>query len=260
MRIPLLFPLLLAAAWPNASQAAEVACHFEGGVIVAPATVAGIAGDYILDTGTPQTLLHETKAQTEGIAETVLSGAVELAGLKLEDRPLLVQDLDLRTWYLPTPVAGVIGMDVLGNFVMDVEFAPCRVRLWPAGTAPRYRGRVIPIDRDRGRPTAIASVSDGAHQITGAFVLATGANAPIRLADDLARATTANPVDLYPEGGWLTRLPLVTFAGRTGRDVGVGLMPPQGEVVGVLGGPVLAHFRLRFDFPAGKITVAPARP
>ena len=257
MRIPLLFPLLLAATWPNAGQTADLACHFEGGVIVVPASVAGIAGDYILDTGTPQTLLHETKAQTEGIAETALSGAVELAGLKLDDRPLLVQDLDLRTWYLPTPVAGVIGMDVLANFVVDVEFAPCRVRLWHPGTAPRYKGRVMQMDRDNGRPTATASVSDGSHQITGPFVLATGASAPIRLADDLAK--TSKPDDLYPEGAWLTRLPKVSFAGRSGRDVGVGLMPPQGEVVGVLGGPVLAHFRLRFDFLAGKITVATAK-
>ena len=51
----------------------------------------------------------------------------------------------------------------------------------------------------------------------------------------------------------------VTFAGASGRDVAAGLMKPEGAVAGVLGAQVLAHFRLRFDFPAGRLTVAPAR-
>lgn len=260
MRIPLLFPLLLATASASAGHAAEVACHFEGGVIVVSAIVAGIAGEYILDTGTAQTTLHETKAQTEGIAETELTGKIEVAGQTLANRALRVEDLDLRTWYLTAPVAGVIGADVLANFVVDVTFAPCRVQLSTAGTAPRFQGHVITMLRDGDRPTATASVFDGARQLTGPFVLATGANAPIRLADDLAHAATVKPDDLYPGGGWLTPLPQVSFAGRTGQDVGVGLMKPQGEIVGVLGGPVLAHWRLRFDFPASRLIVAPAKP
>ncbi len=36
-------------------------------------------------------------------------------------------------------------------------------------------------------------------------------------------------------------------------------MKPEGEAVGLLGGYVLARFRLRFDFPAGRLIVAPAR-
>jgi hypothetical protein len=51
----------------------------------------------------------------------------------------------------------------------------------------------------------------------------------------------------------------VTFAGASGRDVAAGLMKPAGEVVGVLGAEVLAHFRLRFDFPSGRLIVQPIR-
>ena len=50
----------------------------------------------------------------------------------------------------------------------------------------------------------------------------------------------------------------LSFAGASGQDVAAGLMPPEGDVVGVLGGPVLAHFRLRFDFPAGRLDLSPA--
>jgi hypothetical protein len=35
-------------------------------------------------------------------------------------------------------------------------------------------------------------------------------------------------------------------------------MKPEGALAGVIGGEVLANFRLRFDFPARRLTVAPA--
>ena len=249
-----LLSLLAAPAW-----AGETACHYEGGTLVAPAVVAGIAGDYIIDTGTARSVLHETAAQAAGIAEDHVSGEVRLAGLRVADAPLQVADLDVRTWNLPTPVAGVIGADVLKGFVMEVSYAPCRVRLWAAGQAPPPSGEILELGWDQGRPTAAAAVADAAHEIAGRFVIATGANAPVRLADDLAQAPAAKPAELYPDGVWLARLAQVRFAGSVGQDVAAGLMKPDGEVAGVLGADVLAHFRLRFDFPAGRLTVGPIR-
>lgn len=250
---------MIAAFAAAPAWAGEVACRFEEGVIVVPAEVAGIAGDYILDTGTAQTMLHETKAQTEGIEATELVGRVRLAGMTADDQPLKVADLDVRTWNLPSAVIGVIGADVLKTHVVDVSFTPCRVRLSRPGGAPAFRGRGLALDWDMGRPVATASVSDNAHAVTGPFVIATGSNAPVRLADDLAQASDGGSPELYPQGRWFARLPQVAFAGRVGRDVAAGLMKPEGDVAGVLGGPVLAQFRLRFDFPAGRLVVAAAR-
>lgn len=255
-RASLLPLLLLFAAGP--ARAGEVACRFEAGVITVPAQVAGIAGDYILDTGAAQTALHETKAQAEGIAATALTGDVSLAGVMVHAAAVKVQDLDERSWNLPTPAAGVIGADVLKGFVVDVSYAPCRVRLSAPRKAPRFAGRALGLGWDLGRPTVEAAVSDDAHRLSGRFVVATGANAPVRLADDLAQAPGAlRPQELYPDGVWLARLPQVEFGGAVGRDVGAGLMKPEGDVVGLLGGAVLAHFRLRFDFPARKLLVQP---
>jgi hypothetical protein len=250
---------MIAAGLAAPVWAGEVTCRFDDGVIVVPAEVAGIAGDYILDTGSAQTTLHETKAQTEGIEATELVGPVRLAGAEIGDQALKVADLDVRTWNLPSAVIGLIGADVLKGFVVDVSFSPCRVRLSRPGKAPLFRGRQLALEWDLGRPTARASVSDDAHAVTGPFVIATGSSAPVRLADDLATASDGGSPELYPQGVWLARLPEVAFAGRVGRDVAAGLMKPEGDVVGVLGGPVLARFRLRFDFPAGQLTVAPAR-
>jgi len=251
---------VLAVLVAGPACAGEAACRFERGVVVVPAMVAGVAGDYIVDTGAAQSVLHETKAQAEGIAEAGLTGDVRVAGVEVKGLALKVVDLDLRTWNLPTPVAGVIGADALRGFVLDLAYAPCRLRLSAPAQAPRFRGRTLALGWDLGRPTVDASVSDDAHRIAGRFVVATGANAPLRLADDLAQAPGAGETkELYPEGVWLARLPQVDFAGATGRDVATGLMKPEGDVVGVLGGAVLAHFRLRFDFPRNRLVVEPVR-
>ncbi len=256
-----LLPLSLSVAALIAAplSAAEIACHFDAGVVVVPAEVAGIAGDYILDTGSARTTLHETLAQVAGIEGDSVVGDVVLAGIRVSGQTLPIADLDVRTWNLPTVGAGVIGADVLRDYVVDVSFAPCRVRLSRPGDAPAFRGRSLELGWDLGRPTIVGSISDDIHQITGAFVIATGANAPVRLVDDLAQAPPGASPELYPDGVWLARLPQVTFAGRTGRDLAAGLMKPDGDVVGVLGAQVLANFRLRFDFPAGRLIVAPSR-
>jgi hypothetical protein len=249
--------LAVLAAGP--ARAADVACRFEAGTITVPAVVAGIAGDYIVDTGAPRTVLHETKAEAEGVTATELSGDVRVAGLNVRGVALAVADLDVRTWNLPTPAAGVIGVDVLRRYVVDVTYAPCRVRLSEPGRAPPFAGRPLDLAWDLGRPTAEAAVSDDAHKVIGRFVIASGANAPVRLADDLAQTPgVIETRELYPDGVWLARLPQVDFAGAVGRDVAAGLMKPEGDIVGVLGAEVLAHFRLRFDFPAGKLVVQPA--
>ena len=254
--------LLGLAVWAAAgsAHAGEIACRFDAGVITVPAVVAGIAGDYILDTGTPLTTLDETQAQAAGLENAAFTGEVRIAGFAIPRQALRIAPLDVRTWNLPTPASGVIGAEALRGHVVDVSYAPCRVRLSAPGRAPAFRGTALALGWDAGRPTAEAAVSDDVREIIGRFVIATGLNAPVRLADDLAEAPGASrPAELYPDGVWLARLPQVSFAGSVGRDVAAGLMKPEGEVVGALGGEVLSHFRLRFDFPAGRLIVAPAR-
>lgn len=257
MSLSVLALSLTAAAAP--ARAGEATCRFEAGVPIVSAMMAGLAGDFVLDTGAPRSQIHETKAQAAGIAETELMGDLTLAGVLVNGLSLAVADLDVRSWNLSTPLAGVIGADALKDHVVELTYAPCRIRIFPAGHAPRATGRVLPLAWDAGRPTVVAEVSDGEHAVEGRFVVATGANAPVRLADDLASAPgLADPKELYPDGVWLARLPQVRMAGAVGRDVAAGLMPPQGDVAGVLGGPVLAHFRLLFDFPKARLTIMPA--
>ncbi|MFZ3006904.1 MAG: hypothetical protein WA047_12045, partial [Phenylobacterium sp.] len=153
--------LALAVLWLAPAPAQAAACWFEHGVVVVPASVAGVAGDYILDTGSPTTLLHETRAQMESLPPS-FRGAVRVDGLRLPDRPVMVADLDARTYAFPTPIAGVIGADVLSAYVVDVSFAPCRVRIWPPGRAPGFPADTrLAMPLRAGRPVVTAAVADG---------------------------------------------------------------------------------------------------
>jgi hypothetical protein len=250
--------VLALAGFP--AYAGAAACWFENGVVVAPASVMGVAGDYILDTGTPHTQLAETQAQGAGFTETALTGEVRLAGLRLNGRPVAVADLDMRTGALPTPIAGVIGADVLKDYVLDVSFAPCRIALRAPGHTRRFRAAAtLPIQWIADRPTIRAAVSDGPRNLAGAFTPATGADTAVRLSDDIASAPgAAKPKELYPYGVLRPRLRALSFAGDLSEQVAAGLVKAEVPgLTGVIGAPTLARYRLRFDFPAGRLLLAP---
>jgi len=251
-----LTPIALA---PALAHAGETACWYEQGVVVAPASIAGLAGDYILDTGTATTQLHETKAQGAGMVEPAQRGAVSIAGLTLADRPFAVVDLDARTHAFPTPIAGVIGADLLSAYVVDVSFAPCKVAIHPLGKAPRFAaGIALPLKRQDGVATARAAVSDGPRALAGDFVVATGSDTPVRVAQDLASVPGAlKPEDLLPYGDRRARLRAASFAGTLFENLDGGLTAGT-QGAGVLGAPLLDRWRLRFDFPGRRLLLAPA--
>jgi len=253
-RLPALTALLVLAAYP--ALAGEAQCWFENGVVVAPAEVMGVAGDYILDTATPHTQLADSQAQTAGYAETALTGPIRLAGLTLTNRPVAVAALDLRTGALPTPIAGVIGADVLKAYVLDVSFAPCRIALRTPGRAGRFRAQAsLPMTWLAERPVVRAGVSDGPHARLGAFAAATGADTGVRLSDAAAAVAGAKrPVELYPYGVYRPRLGAFSFAGGLSQNLPSGLMKAEDPaLIGQIGAPVLSHWRLRFDFPGKRL-------
>jgi hypothetical protein len=252
----------LLALTATRALAGEAACWFEGGVIVVGAEVMGVPGDYILDTASPHTQLADSQAETAGYAETALVGEVRLAGVVARGRPVAVEVLDLRTGALPTPIAGVIGADVLKDYVVDVSFAPCRVALRPAGRAPRFAASAsLPMGWVAERPVVAAAVSDGPHAFAGAFTPATGADTGLRLSDAVANvARAAKPKELYPYGVYRPRLRALSFAGVLAENLPAGLMKAEDpRLTGQIGAPILSRYRLRFDFPAGRLLLAPAR-
>lgn len=242
--------------------AGEAACWFENGVVVVGAEVMGVSGDYILDTATAHTVLAASQAQAAGFAEAALVGQVRLAGVALKDQPVAVEAVDLRTGALPTPIAGIIGADVLKSFVLDVDFAPCRVRLYRRATT-RFPARAsLPMAWVAGRPVVRAAVADGPHAFAGDFAPGTGADTAVRLSDAFARAPgAARPNEVYPYGVLFPRLRALSFAGALSENLAAGLMKAEDPALaGQLGALFLSRWRLRFDFPAGRLLLAAPKP
>jgi hypothetical protein len=253
--------VLLAVLTPgHTAWAGEIACWHEQGVIVAPASIDGLAGDYILDTGAPRTLLHETKAQGAGLTETALHGPVRIAGLSMPDQAFSVADLDARTWAFPTPIAGVIGADLLAAYVVDVSFEPCRVAIYPRGKAPAFDAKTsVRLKRGAGVATAQAAISDGVAARAGDFVIATGADTAVRIETGLASAPgAAKPQELLPYGARRAKLRAASFGGELFENLAGGLVQDDVAVTGVIGAPLLTRWRLRFDFPRGRLLLRPA--
>lgn len=257
-------PLALAAALlaAPAAHAGEAPCWYENGVVVVSASVAGVEGDFILDTATPRTQLAETQAQAAGHEGSAVVGDVRMAGLIWTAHPSEVADLDVRTGLHPTPIAGVLGADLLAGKVLDVSFSPCRIGVWPAGRAPRFRASAtLPLEAAGELHAIRAAVSDGEHSHLARLVPATGADAPLRLSEKVASAPPGEkPEELYPYGVRRPRLRALAFAGELWEDLPAGLLKPEALAAdGWLGGPVLERFAVRFDFAQGRLQLAPAQ-
>ena len=243
--------LSLTAAGPVTSRAwaGETACWFENGAIVAPAAIADMTGDFVIDLSAPRTLLHETKAQMSGYAETDLTLAVRLAGQRVAAAPVIVKDLDYRGVGFDTPIAGVIGADVLDRYVISIDFAPCRLRLDPPGARFLGKGRALTVTMVNGVPTVLAAASSGDRGLSGPFALDTASNGGVR-ARGAADAPRQKPAGVLRGLSWNGRL-LQNLPTVVAGDL------PEG-VIGALGVQLLSAYRLRLDAAAGRLWLTPS--
>jgi hypothetical protein len=248
--LALIPPLLLASA----AYAGETDCWFENGAVVAPAVIGVMAGDYVVDLSAPRTLLHNTKAEMEGIVEPEITTSVQVAGLKASAVSVKVADLDDRSAGFVTPIAGVIGMDVLAGHSVEIDFARCRLRIDRTWRAKRQV--VFPVSMIDGLPTIAAGVSDGPRAFYGAFAIDTASRAMTRLSTRDAGATgKLNPTARHKAPA---RLRALSIGGVLAENVPATLADdlPEG-VSGTLGTGLWARHRLRLDAEARTLSVAP---
>lgn len=235
----------LALAAP--ARAGEIACAFDGGVVVAPAAVAGIVGDYIIDTGQAATVLHYDRAMGAGLTEPGVRASTVLAGLEGPPTDVAIVSLDARAGGLPTPVAGVIGVDVLSHYRMDLRLSPCRLTLTP--------GRPVKAEA----PLVSATISDGRTARRGWFVVATGQAPALQLS-----ATEAEPSPPPAEGepAPVLRVDRLSVGGELFTRLETNVVPPEtldSRAIGVIGVEALKAFRLTFDFPRSRLTLTRLR-
>lgn len=242
---------LTAACSPVA--AAEIACWLDRGVLVAPAVAAGVAGDFIIDTGANHSVLHNTRAQAAGHEGAGLTGDVNLAGAVMAGRDLTIEDLDARTRAFPTPIAGVIGADILRDYVVELSTTPCRLNLASPGTLSTAPGRSLPITWLGATPVVSAAVSDGPTARVVALSPATGLDTAVRLSPAVASAPGADTLALAPHGATRADLRALSLGEVLFERVPTGLSDGQSQADGAIGLMVLRRWRLRFDFPAQRL-------
>ncbi|MGH1559470.1 hypothetical protein ACRAWD_20895 [Caulobacter segnis] len=239
-RVPVL-ALSLCMLLAGAVRAGQTACWFENGAVVAPAVIGDMAGDYVIDLSAPRTLLHETRAQMAGFLEPQQVLPVEVAGLKALAVSVGIADLDARGAGFVTPIAGVIGMDVLAGHSVEIDFAHCQLRIDQPWRARRQV--VFPVAVVEGLPTIVAGVSDGPTARRGAFAIDTASLAMARLSTRDAAATgKPGPLGAPPEPA---RLRALSIGGVLAENVPASLAEdlPEG-VAGTLGTGLWARHRL----------------
>ena len=256
-RLSLAVAAVVASAGTGAAHAGETRCWVDRGVLVVPAAFGDIAGDFILDLSSPKSVLHVDDALGEGIETPQTTGTLRFAG-ETASATLQVASLDDRTLGLPSTVVGLIGADALADYVVDIRFAPCRVRLW-RGRAPAFHATAtLAITMADGVPTIPATISDGHTALAGRFVIDTG-TAAMRLSSTvvaLARAP-AKGVDpasrLAPPG----RLDALGLAGGVQRRLPAALaddLPPT--LTGGIGTAVWSRYEVRVDLRRGQLQLA----
>jgi hypothetical protein len=253
------FAVLLAlAALPfggwGPARAGETRCWFENGAVIAPAAIGDMAGDYVVDLSAPRTLLHNTKAQMAGITTEAIALPVEVAGLKVPAVSVTIADLDDRGAGFVTPIAGVIGMDVLAGHSVEIDFADCKVRIDQPWRARRQV--VLPVEVVDGLPTIVAAVSDGPKALRGAFAIDTASRAMTRLSTrdaEFAGRLAPNARHKAP-----ARLRALSISGVLAENVPATLADdlPEG-VNGALGTALWARHRLRLSADARTLSIAP---
>lgn len=256
LRAPLL-AVLLTALGAQAARAGEAACWFENGAVVIAAEVGGVAGDWLLDPSAPHTLLHETRAQMEGLAATFPASA-RFAGESLSGLQVTVADLDDRAPGFATPIAGVLGADVLARFVVDIDFAPCWVRFSTGpGRTPGRGARVLRLATAGGIPVLTAAVSDDRRARQGLFAIDLSSRASVRLtgADfrPPSKAATEAPRGIAPG-----RLRALSMDGQLFEETSAALAPDLDQALaGALGTDLWSRWRIRLDIRRGRLWLSP---
>jgi hypothetical protein len=269
------------AAGNGAAQSPLSGVAFREGLIFVSAEIGGVSGRFLLDTGAARTVLDERFAEAAGVrlgrrrdiegrGGDIAARQGERATLRLEGGPSamiapVATDLSPASRAMGEPLAGILGEDVLGRFVVVLDYRDQTVALLDVVQDP---SDATPI-RVAVAPYAWARATLAGRMAEGEFQIDTGSNTAVEFWRPFARAAfgsaPASPamglgvagespiergrIDRLEVAGHAILSPEVNFADETRAD---DAGPDYG---GVIGGPAWSGLVLTLDLPGRRMWV-----
>lgn len=241
------------------------------------------ASSSVIDARQVRELRLRTKGKVRGApgeavveAELVPGVSLILPGVEVPGLTVASIPLDFFAPVMGRPVGGVIGHDLIRQFVVEVDYEGRTINLY-APAAYHYAGAGVrlPITFRDKRPLIDAWITpEGRAPVKGKFEVATASSGALLLnrpfVEKHQMLKTVSSISLGNTGGvgGLTR----TLVGRV-RNIRVGRFDIGAPVVsfsqaargeqasaaydGVLGGEVFRRFKLILDYPRGQIILEP---
>jgi predicted aspartyl protease len=269
---------------------ATVPFEMDDGEIGLNVTLDGQPARVFLDSGASGIALSQATAarlglKSDGFLEArgyggstdlhpVRLGRLEVPGaVALTDVAAIAVDLpDTLNSYFSRPVAGFVGYDLLAHFVVRVDFARRRITFTkPDAFHPGPRdGRALPVELDNSVPSVSARLDA---LPAGRFLLDTGDASALRLYGPFVARYGLDRK--YPRGvpvvgggiggvsrARVARVGALQIAGVTLRGVPADFsLDPKGGAsqvnAGALGVSLLSRFVVTFDYPHGRVFLAP---
>jgi PDZ domain/Aspartyl protease len=284
-------PIPAQAAFAGGATAAQVPMELVGSSVIVPVRVnGGQPSGFLLDTGASASAMDRERADRLALAveqappgsspaggapaEAILNARLELPGVRLFLPQLAAIPLVSLGRSLGHQVDGRLGADVLGRFVVEIDYARQTLQLYDPG-AFRYAGHgaQFRIRLMNGTPHVEAKIDVPGHgAVKGDFLLDTGSDHALLLSESFAksrglltrRLKTLRPGGLG-EGGrgnrLLARLGALELGPyRIAQPIAlIQEMQGAGErnYGGIIGSQVLRRFTVILDLPHGRLILEP---
>ncbi len=279
---------LIAGCRRDAAPTAErVPAEFVDGIILVNAVFNGTPGLWLLDSGYEYSLLDSSLAAATSttvsppVQVTVPGGSVTQGWARGIDLTIgsqhfvadsiAVLPLDHLAPLVGRPIAGLLGHDFFEHYVIGVDYGAQSLALAkPEQVMVPDRAVIVPVAIEAGEPFVVATLWANGRTVPAKLKLDTGSLSGLGLNGSFVAQTRLIP-DSWPripvEGiamGGATR----NFIGRLD-SIGLGGVVVPSPVVGwsedltrvgdagTIGAPLLAHFRVTFDYPRRRILIVP---
>lgn len=244
-----------------------------------------------LDTGAGATIVNTTAAaalglklegshqQTRGAGGSVPSSIVhgarlDIGGARLDGLNVTAISLTTIENAMGHRMDGILGYEFFRRFVVEIDYENLLLNLYePAGFEYRGRGEGLPLTFVNNHAYVRAKVAmPGREPVEGKFVLDTGSNFPLILLDSFVKEhgfaeSLTKTLKVMGRGvGGEVAMPV----GRTGRlllgsyslEQPVTSFPQTGwfaqeGTAGNIGGAILRHFKVTFDYSRSRLFVEP---